>query len=67
MFWVTIDHMMRLLHPFAPFLTEELWQHHASLAVDLVPEYLVQCRYPEPEQLAAAWKNEAVEDQASVR
>jgi valyl-tRNA synthetase len=39
-----LDDTLRLLHPFMPFLTEELWQHLPRRAED--PETIVRARYP---------------------
>jgi valyl-tRNA synthetase len=49
-----LDNILRLLHPFAPFLTEEIWQHLKSMAsknkliyVDsMVNESLIICPWP---------------------
>lgn len=39
-----LDGALRLLHPFAPFITEELWQHLPRRAGD--PEMLAVARFP---------------------
>ncbi len=41
------DVLLRLLHPFMPFITEELWQH---LAERKDGESIMYARIPEPEQ-----------------
>ena len=49
-----LDNILRLLHPFAPFLTEEIWQHLKQLAVKnrliltdtMVSESLMICPWP---------------------
>ena len=41
------DILLRLLHPFMPFITEELWQH---LAERKDGESIMYARIPEPEQ-----------------
>ena len=41
------DTLLRLLHPFMPFITEELWQH---LAERKDGESIMYARIPEPEQ-----------------
>ena len=41
------DMLLRLLHPFMPFITEELWQH---LAERKDGESIMYARIPEPEQ-----------------
>ncbi|MGB8956252.1 MAG: valine--tRNA ligase [Tumebacillaceae bacterium] len=39
-----LDHALRLLHPFMPFLTEEIWQHLPSSAEG---ESIMLAEYPE--------------------
>jgi valyl-tRNA synthetase len=41
------DKLLRLLHPFAPFVTEELWQRLATGAADR-PVALMIAEWPEP-------------------
>ena len=45
-----LDRILRLLHPFMPFITEEVWQHlpEAGKSITIAP-------YPAPE---AGWKDE---------
>ena len=45
------DTLLRLLHPFMPFITEELWQH---LAERKEGESIMYARIPEPEPVDAA-------------
>ena len=45
------DMLLRLLHPFMPFITEELWQH---LDERKDGESIMYARIPEPEQADAA-------------
>ncbi len=42
--WYTLDHLLRLLHPFMPFITEEIWQ--ALPGVKTVPSIML-ADYPE--------------------
>ena len=49
----TLDHILRLLHPFMPFITEEIWHHLPGAGRSLA---LAEFPSPQPD-----WKNEAVE------
>jgi len=40
----TLDQIMRLLHPFMPFITEEIWQHMPSSGKSLVVTSFPQAR-----------------------
>lgn len=61
------DNLLRLLHPFMPFITEELWQHIAERGEN---ESIMVARIPEAQPFDAAViaaMNEAKEIIAGVR
>jgi len=51
--WYTLEHLLRLLHPFMPFITEEIWQalpgtkQTATIMLSSYPEADPGCCYPE--------------------
>jgi valyl-tRNA synthetase len=60
-----LDMILRLLHPFTPFVTEELWGHLKTAAIDTSPEFglagsweaaLIVARWPEP-RLEEDWES----------
>jgi valyl-tRNA synthetase len=69
-----LDKTLRQLHPFAPFVTEELWDHLrealldspvAEIAADW-PEALIIARWPEPRALEG-WEDAKLADFALVQ
>ena len=38
---------LRLLHPYMPFVTEELWSHLRAAVPDLEPEHIIVAAWPE--------------------
>ncbi|GLT32698.1 hypothetical protein SLA2020_073450 [Shorea laevis] len=56
--WLCLETGLRLLHPFMPFLTEELWQRLPG-ARDLArKESIMMCEYPSPVE---SWSDDRVE------
>lgn len=63
------DSCLRLLHPFTPFVTEEIWGHlHSALREsalkDMVkdwPQALIGTKFPEPTQ-EESWETEKIAD-----
>jgi len=59
--YICLDSVFRLLHPFMPFVTEELWQRLPRRPTD--PESIMIAEYPSVNE---AWKNPAIEAEMSV-
>ncbi|KAL0375098.1 UNVERIFIED_CONTAM: Valine--tRNA ligase, mitochondrial 1 [Sesamum radiatum] len=56
--WLCLDNGLRLLHPFMPFVTEELWQRLPSKKDSVRKESIVISEYP---STVECWANDAVE------
>ncbi|KAG7982619.1 hypothetical protein I3843_04G062200 [Carya illinoinensis] len=56
--WLCLDNGLRLLHPFMPFVTEELWQRLPSSKDSARIESIMICEYP---SAVECWTNERVE------
>ncbi|MBC8506110.1 MAG: class I tRNA ligase family protein [Anaerolineales bacterium] len=69
-----LDACLRMLHPFTPFVTEELWGHlKESVAASPLsaasadwPEMLIMASWPEPDALEG-WEDQAIADFSLVQ
>jgi valyl-tRNA synthetase len=55
-----LDRALRLLHPFMPFITEELWQHIKPWLPGEPAESIMIADYPRPDEAAADAEAERV-------
>lgn len=56
--WLCLDYGLRLLHPFMPFVTEELWQRLPSKIDSVRKESIVISEYP---SAVKSWTNDDIE------
>ena len=61
--WICLDAGLRLLHPFMPFVTEELWQRLPRQTTAESPCSIMIAEYP---IAVDSWKNELVEAQMQI-
>ncbi|GAV80269.1 tRNA-synt_1 domain-containing protein/Anticodon_1 domain-containing protein [Cephalotus follicularis] len=61
--WVCLETGLRLLHPFMPFVTEELWQRLPTAMGSGRKESIMICEYP---STVEGWSNESVENEMDV-
>lgn len=61
--WFCLDNGLRLLHPFMPFVTEELWQRLPSPRECKRAESIMIADYPSATE---SWNNESVENEMDL-
>ncbi|KAI5332288.1 hypothetical protein L3X38_022417 [Prunus dulcis] len=61
--WFCIDNGLRLLHPFMPFVTEELWQRLPSSGDHKRATSIMISEYP---SIVECWTNERVESEMNL-
>lgn len=59
----SLSTLLRLLAPFAPYLTEDLYQHLVRSVNSTAPESVHMCYWPTPEE---EWIDKKLEDQMEV-
>lgn len=60
--WLCLDHGLKLLHPFMPFVTEELWQRLPQPQSPSAPPSIMVADYPSS---IDSWADEAAEGEMS--
>jgi valyl-tRNA synthetase len=60
--YTCLDYGLKLLHPFMPFVTEELWQRLRRRLGDDCPSIMVSA-FPEP---ISAWDNDSAQEEFEV-
>ncbi|PIA49674.1 hypothetical protein AQUCO_01300442v1, partial [Aquilegia coerulea] len=61
--WICLDTGLRLLHPFMPFVTEELWQRLPKTSESWSNESIMITKYPSVEE---EWTNEEIESEMGL-
>ncbi|KAF9617189.1 hypothetical protein IFM89_035071 [Coptis chinensis] len=61
--WICLDNGLRLLHPFMPFVTEELWQRLPKTSGSCLKESIMISEYP---SVTKKWTNETTESQMDL-
>ncbi|XP_041997583.1 valine--tRNA ligase, mitochondrial 1-like isoform X4 [Salvia splendens] len=61
--WLCLDYGLRLLHPFMPFITEDLWQRLPSRIDSVRKESIVISEYP---SVVKSWTNDDVESEMDM-
>ncbi|WJX14592.1 Valine--tRNA ligase, mitochondrial 1 [Trifolium repens] len=61
--WFCLDNGLRLLHPFMPFVTEELWQRLPSPRESKREDSIMIADYP---SVIESWNNEKVESEMDL-
>ncbi|XP_010273593.1 PREDICTED: valine--tRNA ligase, mitochondrial 1 [Nelumbo nucifera] len=61
--WVCLDNGLRLLHPFMPFVTEELWQRLPQATGVTKKESVMISEYP---SVVKEWTNERIEQEVDL-
>ncbi|KAF9598518.1 hypothetical protein IFM89_028050 [Coptis chinensis] len=61
--WICLDNGLRLLHPFMPFVTEELWQRLPKTSGSYLKESIMISEYP---SVTKKWTNETTESHMNL-
>ncbi|XP_020088963.1 valine--tRNA ligase, mitochondrial 1-like [Ananas comosus] len=61
--WICLDTGLRLLHPFMPFVTEELWQRLPQAADTCRKDSIMISEYP---SIREEWTNEQIESEMEI-